>query len=86
MLNSAGGKELQHFYFQFVEWPGARAGHVTQVKALVCSVILYRTEQEIKNINNFTFNSLNGPGQKPDMLSDVMHLSPRRLCAKLSKR
>ena len=77
MPNSAGGKEHQQFYFQFVEWPGAQAGHVKRCNALVCSVILYRTQQEVKNFNNFIFNSSNGPGQKPGMLSDVMHVSPR---------
>ena len=87
MPNSAGGKELQHFYFYFlfVEWPGVQARHVKRCNALVCSVILYRTQQEVKNYNNFNFNSLNGPGQEPGMLSDVMHLSAQRFCAELSR-
>ena len=38
-------------------------------------MILRRTQQEVKNFNIFIFNSLNGPGQKPGMLSDVIHLS-----------
>ena len=86
MPNSVAGKELQQFYFEIVESPGVEAGHVKRCNAHVSSVIFHRTQQEVKNINNFIFNSLNGPGQKPDMLSDVMHLSPRRFCAELSKR
>ena len=48
-------------------------------------LVLYRTQQEVKNFNNFIFNSLNRPGKKPGMLSNVIHLS-RRFCAKLSRR
>ena len=45
-----------------------------------------QAQQEVKNFTNFPFNMLNGPGQKPGMLSDVMHLFPRRFCAGLSRR
>ena len=33
-----------------------------------------QTQQEVKNFTNFNFNSLNGPGQRPGMLSDVMQV------------
>ena len=33
--------------------------------------------QEAKNFNNLIFNSSNGPGYMPGILSDVMHLSAR---------
>ena len=55
-----------------MKWPGAQAGHVKRCNALVSSVILRRTQQEVRNFKKFIFNSSNGPGQKPGMLSDVM--------------
>ena len=80
MLNSVEGKELQQFYFEFVESPGAEAGHVKRCNALVSSVILRRTQQEVKNFNNFNFNSSNGPGHKLGKLSKLMHLSAGLFC------
>ena len=65
--NSAGGKEHQHFYFYFVGSPGAEAWHVKRCNALVSSVILHQTQQEVKNFNNLIFNSSNGPGYMPGM-------------------
>ena len=52
--------------------PGAEARHVKQCNADVSLVILRQTQEEVRNFNNFIFNSSNGPGHKPGMLSDVM--------------
>ena len=54
---------------------GAQAGHVKRCNALVCPVILCRTQQQVKNFKNFIFNSLNGPGHKLGILTDLIHLS-----------
>ena len=53
MPNSAAGKELQQFYFKFVDSPGAQAGHVKRCNALVSLVILYNGPGEV-----FTFPGL----------------------------
>ena len=55
--------------------PGAPAGHVKGCNAVVCSVILCRTQQQVKNFNNFIFNLLNGLGHKLGILTDLIHLS-----------
>ena len=52
--------------------PGAEARHVKQCNADVSLVILRQTQEEVRNFNNFIFNSSIGPGHKPGMLSDVM--------------
>ena len=74
MAAAEEGKELQQFYFWFVKWLRAQAGHLNWSNPLVWSVILWWTQQEVKNFNNFIFNSLNGPGHKPGRLTDVQWL------------
>ena len=85
-LSAPAAKGCQQVNIQFIEWPEAQAGYVKWCNALVSSVILHRTQQEVENFNNFIFNFLNGLGHKPGMLSDVMHLSGQWFCAELSRR
>ena len=70
MPNSAAGKELQ----QSLNGPGHKLGFF-QSSPLVWLLILCRTQQEVKNFNNFIFNLLNGLEQKLGILTDLSHLS-----------
>ena len=55
--------------------PGSPQESCRNLWGTIKTSILCRTQQEVKNFNNFNFNSLSGWGHKPGMLSNVMHLS-----------